>query len=267
MSKYGIEFEMMIYVTDSALIDWVCDIFDDYGYEVGDDGSIRSEDSVMSDGYVDCGSFEMKSEPMTLDYCRKNLKNLFNALLKNKAHKVTINESGGDIRIDFNFSTGTHIHYSNVMEDFYDEDEGDYSYRTKELRYFKNRETIKTIVDYMLDNCKYKSIKDDMIRRDYSKANYDPWDRYSAFNVSDENRHGTIEFRMCNLHGVKTKDVVSALNHQITLINRAVAKGWKVAIKTEKKKMKIQFKELEKFTKVKKWRKKPVNSVTKNTPE
>lgn len=237
MVLYGIEFEMVVYTNSPNGLNHVRSCMKRNGLTGHGDGSIRSSYSLGS-LYRHKSKREWVTQPTDkpLEVFKKLIKDLrsnhkYKVIFNNNPKKITKNT----IRIDFNDSTGTHIHYSSELI------EG----KTRELKYFNNIEVLKEVERYITENCKYPIIKSNMIRgfaKSYFRQElneYDLHERYNSINVSDQKRHGTIEFRLCNLRGTNNRNVVQALRHQIKLIDKAIIKGWKLVEQEKKKELKI----------------------------
>lgn len=227
--KFGIEFEMVVYYHKQKQLDWLERKFEKAGFDIDDDGSINIEEDIIKQGnYTDAAIYEIKTQPFTdIKKFLKKLNKLF--FRKNQRYSITINEGGGDIRIDFNNTTGTHIHFSSVMNYNMDVD-GDDCLATQELKYFDTKICKRLADSFVKKIKKYPSIQN-ACYRNYARAEISKYQRYSAINISNENGHGTIEFRLCNLRGVTTKQFIPALRLQLVLVLKSIIKGYKMAYK------------------------------------
>jgi len=245
--KIGIEFEMIIVYTGKK-IEYIDEIVDNFRYN--HDLSQYSKPLVKflltcnnlkwdigDDGSLNIGRFKhltnvhyTTAEICTIPY--GNIQKLFIDLRKVFGAKhIKINSAtneematGEYILLSFNKSTGTHIHYSTNSS----YKEGGFRDSTIERTYLRDPSILKEMVDYIKNNCKYPSIKKDLFRRDYSqyRFEYDYWtkilsrNRYAAINTWSE--HGTLEFRLFNLHGIQQKDFFKALRHLIALMCKSI---------------------------------------------
>lgn len=205
--KIGIEFEMAIYYNTDAKLNLFLKNCSKYLGAVGYDGSLNTE---CIDGYC----YRLTRELRTRTF--NNLKLLKNRLdkvfINPEGYTLSINESGGDIRIDFNHSTGTHIHYSSKM----------LRKKTIELSLFKDEELIKGMLNEIISGTTFPTVKQGYSRGYYCAHENFTINRTSAINFTDIKHHGTVEFRLFNLHGIKIKDFHSALFEQIHLMIKSI---------------------------------------------
>jgi len=251
MQYYGIELEMVVYYKDYNKMNYMQDIFRKHKFYIKGDGSVHPTQNVKKLWNNTYACLEIVSSKVTLEKFKKTITNVFNELLNNKSFRLKINEgtpNDCDIRIDFNKTTGTHIHYSNSkcsIKERYATNPNYYSrtitYATRiitpEINYFKeNTKLLEKIRDTVYDSCKYDTIKKHMYRS-YAKKEIVSTDRCSSINVSNAHRHGTIEFRMCNLLGVPTSEVVNAIFNQLESINKGIKLAWIEQIRVERLKL------------------------------
>jgi hypothetical protein len=229
---FGVELEMVMYAKEKEALNETEKLFEEMGFEVSDDGSLYSDREVDEKIYPFRQTYEMKSCCFS-DY-KAFLKDL-RKIIMNKEYKITINEDGGDIRIDFNNSTGTHIHYSSEMSyemKYYNEeyDEEQIGEATQELEFIDEEIAIK-MRDYIYGKLhKYPSIQQACYRSYSSKEIYKTR-RESCINISNERGHGTIEFRLFNLRGIKTKEFLKVLGYEIRLVKRAIKLAYRLGVK------------------------------------
>ena len=236
--KVGIEFELITYTNDEELRDNFLDSCQALGWEVDDDGSVSASDSV-SNNYDSTDEYEIKTKPYS------NINDLIKDITKIFRQKhIAINGDKPNrkgLRIDFNNTTGMHIHFSNgtistINTEYSDLDDLNEDLETKivtpELVLLRNTDTLKAMYKYIEEHIKYASIKKDFIRSCIHRID-DLDERYSAINVSDENEHGTIEFRLFNLHGIHTNSFVPAITHMLKLMSESLLVGYKLAEKNK----------------------------------
>ena len=213
--KFGIEFEMGIYCNTIVLYDDFIIRCNKVGWKVDYDASVKQNDSIVYK-YLLMRLHEIKTKPyedltsflLDVDYVFRLNINSINCDSKN------------GLRFDFNYSTGMHIHFSNFNHD-------KRFTKTPELLYLREKHLIDAMRDYINDNCKYKGIKRDLIRR-YAEKEWDDTRRYSCINTTNSKFFGTIEFRMFNLHDITTRSFKPALIHQITLMIKAILEAYKM---------------------------------------
>lgn len=255
--KIGIEFECAIYADNEQLIKNLFLRAKNRGWEVGRDGTVRSDENISAK-YSVTNLVEIKTKPYNnLKELIKDIKAVF------KIKQTGINSYGKSlsekkpIRIDFNKSTGTHIHFSNglltkkkadewakIAMEFPEDDKGiiqnisnfdENLYLTPEIYFLRDINTLKEMRGFMIKNCKYASVAKGM-QRNY--VNHTDNRSRGSINVINNRGKGTIEFRLINLHGVKNLSFIKAIKHQIYLMFKAILLGYDLEEKLLNKKLK-----------------------------
>lgn len=246
MVKIGIEFEMCIYYSrdnDKGIMTFLREL-KKYGV-IMEDGSLSPNyENLRKNPMLHSHCLEFATSPIKLNGVEKdkinedNIRNILipilNKIFFNHNFKIYINEgyeliksNSDSIIIEFNKSTGTHIHYSNKMIK-----KGGLR-QTIEDNIFYDEKIISKMYQFIRKNTKYETIRKDYYRKYTNSRNI--YERYRTINVSNSKSHGTIEFRLFNLHGITTNDFKNALIHQVELMLKSIDLGFKIVDKTLEK--------------------------------
>ena len=262
--KMGIEFECVVYANSLNEILKLEKRTRDKGWDVATDCTIRAEQNLRNK-QVECKTYELKTKPYT------DLKKLLadtEYVFDTKHCSINEDVKGTQkIRVDFNSSTGTHIHFSSITTKYRNYADLEKAKRdlknkygadtnlsintntaaTQELFFFKELQTVKNMRSYMIKGIKHEGVKKGF-NRPYKASTRTCVSGRGAVNVGG-NSKGTIEFRMCNLNGVKTDELFEVLTQQIKLVLNTINYGYtqskKVMTKKAKEKLELakQYKE------------------------
>jgi len=224
MKKIGIEYEMISVFKSARDILPYFNKLRKYGF-IGSDGSVNlisSDYDILQKGnYKETRAIEFKTKPITFkneNELKEKLTLMFNDIFLND--EISINETEPEnqkkINLIFNKTTGTHIHYSNFATKN--------KRITPELNAFYDAILLSNMVKLIKKEVKFKSITDDFLRSYTNQRGLAT--RYKQINVSNAHHFGTIEFRLFNLHGIKTNDFKSAMFQQISAMLKAIDYGF-----------------------------------------
>jgi len=248
VKRIGIEFEMCIAYKNKENLDCFLEKLKPYG-KVGYDGSVGLllNDIERYKDYKVKKSVEFCTKPIkfkNFEELKRKIKSMILDITDN-FKSVSINEVGKkrkDINLIFNRTTGTHIHYSDIIKK---QENG--VKRTNELYYFADRDTLTSIIRAIKKMIKNERIKKACNRRYTNSRGSYYSTRYKQINITNTRNYGTIEFRLFNLQEVKQEEFFDVLFQQIDGLKNGLLKGYSIIKNFNKKLEKRINKELERI--------------------
>ena len=220
MLKFGTELEMVIYYKTEEDKRKFYTKIKKYGKITGD-GSLEVHFDEIPIGYH-YSTLELVCKPMRT---RKEFEDMLNDIFLD----VDVNNfTNKGLLVSFNSSTGTHIHFSNLSKK---------DKCTPELNFFKNDKSYEVMIKEVEDKVKTNCVRNNFFRH-YAKRNPNyaaNWSdergfksRYLAINLSNNHRHGTMEFRLFNLRGTTKDNVIPVFLEQFDSILPSIKKAYEV---------------------------------------